>query len=364
MRPLLLSTLLALATLGGCQGPSKGRADSLQARVDQAVDGRRIHGVVVRIESPSLAWTGSAGDLGTDSAYFQASITKMYVTAAFLRLKDAGRLSLDDPISKHLPRELWRGIHVLDGVDHSGSITLRQLLSNTSGLPDYFAGPRPGGPSLEAQLAAGIDQAWSLEDVAAYCRSTPPPFRPGAPGKALYSDSNFQLAGRVLEAATGQPLGETLADLVIRPLGLRRTWLYPQGPEPSGLHAGDRPLELPRAMACMGADGGMVSTAEDSMIFLRAFFEGRLFAPSDLQEIQDWNGIFFPFAYGMGIARFSLPRLLTLGGRTPVLLGHPASTGAFAFWWPEKRTFITGTLNQVEDPSRAYRLVLRLLGEL
>jgi D-alanyl-D-alanine carboxypeptidase len=83
-------------------------------------------------------------------------------------------------------------------------------------------------------------------------------------------------------------------------------------------------------MASFGPDGGIVSTAGELMTFVRAFFEGGLFERATIGQLQDYRRIFFPLQYGVGFARFALPRVL--GGEE--LIGHSGLSGAFAFLAP------------------------------
>ncbi|MFD2349158.1 serine hydrolase domain-containing protein [Nonomuraea ferruginea] len=143
---------------------------------------------------------------------------------------------------------------MLRGVDRTPAITVRHLASHTSGLPDFFE-KRDPGPSLFEQLAAGRDQAWTFDDVIRMTRGQRPHFEPqdltATRQRARYSDTGFQLLIRILETVTGQPFADLLAERIVRPLGLTRTWLPgrlppdPEAPAPSPLHARRRRVELP-----------------------------------------------------------------------------------------------------------------------
>jgi D-alanyl-D-alanine carboxypeptidase len=75
----------------------------------------------------------------------------------------------------------------------------RHLISNTSGVTDYFFGKGPDGRKASDALLRGQDQAWPLERIVERVRTLRPRFRPGQPGKVHYSDTNFELLGRILE---------------------------------------------------------------------------------------------------------------------------------------------------------------------
>ncbi|MFC7584704.1 serine hydrolase domain-containing protein [Nonomuraea antimicrobica] len=142
-------------------------------------------------------------------------------------------------------------------------------------------------------------------------RSLTSGFAPGTPGRAHYSDTNYQLLGRVIEVVTGGDYEQAVRRRIAEPLGLRDTWLFT--PETRGrydevapLLNGRAPLRLPDAMASAGPDGGLVSTAADGLRFLRAFLGGELFPASYLERMTStWNRIFSPIEYGIGIMRFA-----------------------------------------------------------
>lgn len=196
------------------QGGSLDRA----ARIERIVEryGARKEGgsIALAISQPSrdFEWRGGVGPrspidtqrMTSDSPYFIASATKLHTTALVMQLRAEGRLTLDDPVSKHLPPDKLRGIHVFEGADHGNAMTIRHLLAHTSGLADYFEQAQVHATSIMGELASGRDRSWTLEDVLELNRTKlKPKFAPGTPGKAFYSDTNYQLLGAVVEGITG-----------------------------------------------------------------------------------------------------------------------------------------------------------------
>lgn len=338
---------------------------SLQRVFDRATRDRQVTGAAVRMESADrrLAWSNDYGDLAGDRPFFIASTTKLFTTAIVLRLIERGRLGMETRLVDVLDSATTRGLHVRGDVERTKEIMVRHLLANTSGLPDYFSGRRSGGGSLEKRVKRGQDQAWTLDDIVEAVRRMPAAFPPGKPGKALYSDTNFQLLGAVIGLAACSTYSEALHREVIAPLQLADTWLYadPSDARPAALRFGERKLDIPRAMTSFGPDGGIVSTSGDLMVFLRGFFEGRLFDVAMLPDLQQYNRIFFPLQYGVGHARLAMPRVFSPFAPQPELIGHSGLSGAFAFLAPASGTFLTGTVNNVAKPGRSFRLMLRLL---
>ena len=341
--------------------------DKLEAVFGGFMKGRNLFGGTVRLEAHdgSFVWESAAGDLAIGDPYFIASTTKLYITAVLLALRSQDRLGLDDLLIDHLPTGLVVGIHNFP-TDATASITIRHLMSHTSGLPDYFQQKRPEGSSLEKEVTSGRDQAWTFDDVLAASRRMKPPFAPGTPGKAFYSDTNYQLLGKIIETIADTPLDRVLRTMIFDPLSLTDTYLYtdPSDERPRHLYYKDKALLIPKAMASFGPDGGIVSTAAESMTFLKAFFEGTFFPTAWLKELYHWNKIFFPLQYGVGIMRFQLPRYLSPFGPAPELIGHSGLSGAFAFNVPGQGLYCTGTVNQIAQPGRSFRLLLRLLGQM
>ncbi|MBN1159108.1 MAG: beta-lactamase family protein [Bacteroidales bacterium] len=337
----------------------------LQKILEKSIDHKNIFGTVVSIGRcfDDWSWTGSAGNLTGQSQYFIASVTKLYITAIVQKLRHRNKLGLEDKISEYFPRDTLKNLHVFKGTDYSDQITIRHLLSHTSGLPDYFLQKGPDGKSLVRDLISGNDRKWTFSEAIQIAKSMQPHFKPGQKGKAFYSDTNFQLLGKIIETTKERPLSEVISEFITEPLGLKKTYLYQdiQDTTPEELYYRDNHAHLPLAMTSFWADGSMVSTAEESVVFLKAFFGGMFFPTSYLSEMQEWNRIFFPFHYGLGIARFKLPFIFSPFRRIPPIIGHMGTTGAFAYYCPEKDVYLAGTINQVHNPGLPYRLVVKVL---
>lgn len=359
--------LLFFSQMAVGQTVAPPQAAAMQSLLEDLVDNHLIFGTTVRVQSGDgkLLWVGAAGNLTAETPYFIASTTKLCVTAVILKLRAEGKLSLDDPAAKYLSPELVNGIHVLDGADYSNMLTIRQLMAHTSGLPDYFQGKPEAGKSLEQTLTAGQDQPWDEAWVSELVRSHMKPlFIPGTKGKAHYSDTNYQLLGAVIKAVSGLSVAEAFRQYLFVPIGLKQTYLYADiaDKNPAPLYYKSAPLVIPQAMASFGADGGVVSTTAETAAFLKAFMTGVYFPITNLAEIQQtWNPIFFPMDYGVGIARFLIPKYMSVGQQLPVLIGHTGLSGAFAWYCPERDWYITGTVNQIHQPGTSFKLLVKLL---
>ncbi|MDO8962882.1 MAG: serine hydrolase domain-containing protein [Coriobacteriia bacterium] len=365
------ATPYARENQSGGQGPmqvaDQAELERRLAKTLGAYDARPdTNGVSFALASPSRGWEWEWDSADHSPQYFIASTTKLYVTALVMQLRSEGRLDLDTPAAHYLGPGVMAGLHVLQGVDSSERITVRELLAHTSGIGDYFEQRRADG-STQIGDALRDDFGWDFADVLRIARGLTPQFPPSSPGKAFYSDTNYQLLGAVVEAVDGVAYEEALRRRILEPLGLRRTYPFTRETldrygEVDTMLYGTKPVTIPLAMASVRADGGIVSTTADGIAFLRAFMDGRLFPAAYLDEmLRDWRPIFPPLEYGVGVMRFALPRYYTLFTEVPPMVGHSGASGAVLYHVPKLDLYISGTVNQIKKRSLSYNLMTRLV---
>jgi D-alanyl-D-alanine carboxypeptidase len=241
-----------------------------------------VPGVIVRVQDgqrPARLSTVGVSDLATGAALRPAaefrigSITKTFVATAVLQLVGEGRLNLDEPVAGRLSGLLANG----------QNITVRQLLNHTSGLPDYTAAP---------ELFAGIveNRVWDPRELVALAEKQPQAFDPGSAW--MYSNTNYIVAGLLVEAVTGRSLARELDRRIFAPLRLRHTSFPAATARLNGYHAhgyvttesiptaDDQPLDVTGYNPSHAwAAGAIVSNAADLSTFFRALMSGRLLPP-------------------------------------------------------------------------------------
>lgn len=341
---------------------STEKEKSLQSVLDKTVDNKKVFGASFAIKKEDLVWEGASGNISIDQPYFIASTTKLFTTAIILKLREEGKLSLDDRISKYLDQSILNRLHVYKGKEYSQELTIKHLLAHASGLPDYFQDKGSNGKSLENELLGGNDQYWSFDQAIEKTKAINPLFAPGTKEKAHYSDANFQLLGKIIEVITNKTYAESCLDFVIKPLGLSKTYLYQDATDkrPKSLYYKSNELHVPKAMTSFGADGGIVSTSADMLDFIEAFFKGKLFPSTYIAELQEWNRIFFPMRPGIGIHLFKLPWIFNPTGAVPYFIGHSGLSGALAYYSPKENIFVVGTVNQVAHPDISFKTMIKL----
>lgn len=347
----------------------------LQAALDSQIGKGNIYNIVAAVQSHNRAidFVGAAGianpqtgaAMTPDTPYFIASVTKMYTAAIILRLYEEKRVDLNAPISEYLPSSLTQAIHIYKGIDYSDQIRVFHLINQSSGLADHEADKPRQGKSVIDELISGHDRAIDTAEAMEIVRNLKPHFVPGARGKAYYSNANYRLLGAIIENVTGKPMATNFKEMLCAPLGLQRTYLFDwtapiPGEEPATIYLKGAPAVVPKYLSSNISDGGLVSTASESMIFLRAFFEGQLFDKALFERMMNWNAIFFPLRYGYGLMYFQLPRFFW-PSPLPGFIGHSGSTGSFAFTCPSRAIYLAGTVNQISSPAKPFFLMMELV---
>lgn len=157
------------------------------------------HGEVVYTHAYGLARMEPRVPATVQMRYAIGSISKQFTAAAILLLQQQGKLSLDDPVSKYLP-----------DLTCSNEVTLRELLSHTSGYQDYWPEDYVMPPMLRPETPQQILDTWA---------KAPLDFEPGTQWQ--YSNTNFVIAGQIAEKLAGEPLIEFLKQHIFDPLGMR-----------------------------------------------------------------------------------------------------------------------------------------------
>ncbi|MFG2214744.1 MULTISPECIES: serine hydrolase domain-containing protein [unclassified Streptomyces] len=260
-------------------------------------------------------YTAGVGDLATGSKVPRGgqvrigSNTKAFTAVVVLQLVGEGKIALDADIDTYLPG-LVRG----KGID-GRRITVRQLLQHTSGLPEY------GLHIDDDELRHRYFEPRELLDIALRYKAD------AAPGEKWgYSNTNYLLAGLIVQKITGRPLAEEIDRRIIKRVGLRHTYFPTPGdktirePHPQGYHRNpaDGPLrDFTEIDPSAGwAAGQLISTDSDLNRFFGALLAGRLLPAAQLAEMRTTVPVGDSgMRYGLGLTS----RTLSCGG---VYWGH------------------------------------------
>lgn len=262
--------------------------------------------------------------MAADSRFRIGSMTKMFVATVVLQLVAEHKIELDAPIDRYLPG-------VVRGNGNDGrAITVRELLQHTSGLPDYM------DYVSEQSVITDPLTGYSPQDLLNIALAHPPLFPPGT--AESYSNTDYVLAGLLIQAVTGRPYGEEIDRRIIDPLGLHDTSVPVDEPGIPGAHPqgyaelpGSAPVDVSDFNPSLAyASGAMISSAADMNRFLGALLQGRLLPPAELRAMQSTvpTGDGSGSGYGLGLEGIPLPCGGRFWGHDGGILGFETMSGA------------------------------------
>jgi D-alanyl-D-alanine carboxypeptidase len=195
------------------QHPSASASDQIDQDVHAAMARLHVPGAaVMAIADGRVLFVKAYGDrdlkqslpVKTDTLFEIGSITKQFTAACILQLRDQGKLKLDDTLSVYLP-----------DAPHAKEVTLRNLLTHTSGLHDYF-------DMQDAEFDELAARPIEYRDLIARVAPLPLDFSPGS--KWSYSNTGYLLLGHIIEAISGEPYKDYLQHHILRPLHMNHTF--------------------------------------------------------------------------------------------------------------------------------------------
>ncbi|MFB7669662.1 serine hydrolase domain-containing protein [Kitasatospora sp. NPDC056138] len=312
----------ALADVPGAQallqaGAQKGVADGYPAVV-----GLVRQGDTTQYASAGVKDLSSRTPADPKAQFRIGSNTKAFTSTVLLQLEAEGRLSLDDTVAKWLPSAVNA-----NGYDGS-KITIRELLNQTSGLPEYAG----GNFGLQYALNTQPNQPWAPQALVDLALRQAPTAAPGQ--RFSYANTNYVLAGMVIKAVTGNEPATEIQQRIIAPLGLTNTTFPTSDSTLHGnyLHGYQYPGGLAYVILdetvsdvqAFGAAGAMVSTLDDLATFDRALLTGKLLPPAQEAELKttvpvDSSGV---GGYGLGIFHQQLPCGQWVWAHSGAVLGY------------------------------------------
>ncbi|MFD0555072.1 serine hydrolase domain-containing protein [Streptomyces rectiviolaceus] len=299
-------------------GVGVGHAQTQEA-LDAAVkDG--VPGATGQVDDRYSIWTGTAGvgDLKSGAPrsavdrYRIGSMTKTFVATVLLQLEAEGRLGLDDKVDTWLPG-------VVQGNGHDGRrISVRQLLNHTSGIFSYTADPEFLERGFTEKFLDHRYDTYTPAELVGIAMRHKPLFDPGAGWS--YSNTNYTLAGMIIEKVSGHAYEDEIGRRIVKPLGLYATSVPRTAssmPKPSSrayskLSLAPKPTDPTHDVtelnpSAAGSAGAMISGSGDLNRFYSALLGGRLLPAEQLREMKTTvpvSGAGLITGYGLGLMKF------------------------------------------------------------
>ncbi|MFI5881794.1 serine hydrolase domain-containing protein [Streptomyces sp. NPDC051554] len=335
---------LSVALAGPATAAPAGRDHTATQEALRAAVEDGVPGVTATVRDSGTTWstTAGVGNLRTgkprsaDDRYRVGSITKAFVSTVLLQLEAEGRLSLDDTVEKWLP-----GVVQGNGND-GGRITVRQLLNHTSGIYNYTEDDDFGRAyfTKDGFFRHRYDTKTPAALVA-IAMSHKPDFTPGTSWH--YSNTNYVLAGMVIQKVTGHSYATEIRDRIINPLHLRATSLPGTKvtvPRPSSRAYSKLAEETTGPTydvttlnpSIASSAGEMISDSADLDRFYGALLGGKLLPAKQLKEMQTTvpAGDSPTTRYGLGISDIKLPCGVHLWGHDGGIHGSSSAVVATA----------------------------------
>jgi len=347
--------LITIASILVLSGTEKLSSASIQKAFNRAVKQSHIYEAVLYAEDSSgdFSYNIGYGGRDIDSPMLTASVGKLFTTACILILYGENIISLEDKLSQFLNEDELRGLHVYRGREYSFDLTIADLLFQTSGLPNT------------SRTLSDEDTYISFNERLEAVKLISPHFAPNT-NAAYYANINFSILGEILERVTGIPLADAYNQMIFLPLGMNSTYLpVNENDYIPSFYNGDQNIHRPNNIISAGAAGGFVSTPRDLMLFIKAFWEGKLFDKSILEELAVYEKLkpyFGPVYYGGGYMQIASRGIYSLFMGKGGLIGHSGVTGSFAFYYPQNNLYFTGDFSQLQKPSAPYMMLMRLTG--
>ena len=289
-----------------------------------------------------------------------ASVGKLFTATIIGLLYDKGLLTFDDKIAQYLDADLMSGLHIYKGKDYSGDITIKHLLTQTSGLNDVFfrlLKKMINDPNLEITVREALQ--WGKTHLK-------PVGKPGQ--RHFYTDTNYYLLGLIIETITKKAFHEALHEMIFEPLGMENAYMngYSQPKTKAQYPSADIYLfninfiDNKRIAQIDYAGGGVVAPLNEYLIFMKALVNYRLVKEETLSKmIYDDIKMGFPaigFDYGYSVWK---PKAIPLFLPEKFFCwGCVGVTGAFLFYHPLTETYVIGTFNDKSYTSKALRFML------
>jgi D-alanyl-D-alanine carboxypeptidase len=303
--------------------------------LDDEREGQDIPGAVLAVSTPECGlWVGASGQstpddpMRPDHVLRVGSVTKTYLAATLTDLAVAGKLSLDAALSTWLPS--------FPGADQ---ITVRQILNHSSGIFNYT-----DSQAFLQAVSADPGEAWTPEELVDLAAQEPPYFAPGEGWK--YSNTNYILAGMILESVTGMGVGQVLRERLLTPLSLSSTFLDGEeaitGDLAHGYQGAADVTTLLHPSAAWSA-GAVAASAGDVARWAVALYEGNAIAPAALAEMKADPIVAQPgMSYGLGTMFVGEPIVAAPS------IGHSGGIPGFGTWMlyqPDSQVAVVSIVN-------------------
>jgi D-alanyl-D-alanine carboxypeptidase len=331
----------------------------------------KIHNAYLLVHSDKLGVHLNIAESSADNVsvnanqpYFIASIGKLFTSVLIGILVEKAMISYEDPLYPYIDPDLLHNLHIYKGKDYTNDIKIKHLLNHTSGLNCFIEDKPKQGKSMIDFMFAEPSRYWTPQEVIQWSKQHLQSHFP--PGKGFhYSDTGYNLLGLIIEKVTEKPFHEALRHYIFEPLQMNHSYFIHRS-EPivksdypmAQLYARNINTTQYRSLTISYAGGGIVSTNEDLLKFMKALVSHKILNEKTLKQMKsDWAKFFIGIDYGYGLMNFkTIPLLMP---KKYNVWGNAGSTGTFMFYHPAMDAYLIGGLNHFGYYRKAIRLMLK-----
>ncbi|NDI99200.1 serine hydrolase [Flavobacterium sp. LaA7.5] len=346
---LLPAILVILFSCSSDDDSNKKQAVNVKPELQQVLNQATVTtfpGLSLTVKSDKETYTLVSGKaalpstaMTTGNLHYMQSISKTFTAAAIMKLKEEGKINLDSKINTYLP------VSVCNNLANGNTITIRQLMNMTSGLPDYLEHPDFLNDVTSGELPMSSSQ------VLSYVYNKPAHFTPGSSFE--YSNINYHLLALIIDGITGNH-HEYITQKIIQPAGLNSTVYLPGSGlqaapanatrsylAESGAYTDVTDLQFGTVMSFIGDDGIIGSTQNIADFYFALLDKQTIVSQVSVNEMMTKVQFVGKPEYGLGLHLYKTSRGIQAIGHN----GSGAGAAAEAYYFPEKKISIVLVTN-------------------
>jgi len=327
---------------------------------------KKLKTLQVGINIPILNISYEYSTTTTQQKFHSASVGKLMTTVMIFQAIEKNQLLLDAKIVDYLDSNVLDNLYVYYGVDYRNQVTVRHLLSHTSGINNYFESKTIDGSVFFDEVIKQPDKFWKPIDLIRFTQEKQKCIsKPG--DKFLYSDTGFILLGLLIEKVFDLPFHKALEDKIFVPCNMKNSGLcfYTDGFDQNQLaplFVGKFDIHTFKSLSFDFSGGGLWTTTKDLLKFLDYFQNFQLISETSINTIAVFNKKFHQgIMYGLGMMQLRFEQFFFMLKSLPRLQGHLGVTGVHAWIDPRSQATYVMNVGSTQDMTKSFQLLIKII---
>lgn len=298
-----------------------------------------------------------------DQVFHATSVGKLMTSTLIFMAIEENLLTLDTPIQNNLNQQVTKELFFNDDTTE---VTIKHLLSHTSGVNDYFEGKTIDKTKFIDLVLNEPNKIWTPLELIEFTQEHQQPL--SKPGKEFhYSDTGYVLLGLILEEVYQKPFHILLHEKILTPCDMTQSGLsfYSESFDQSKLApmiVNNKEVSQYNSLSCDWAGGGIYTTTKDLLKFLKKFSKGQLISHDSLNTMRAFSNKFISgIHYGLGLMQVHFNEFFFLLKGFPNLEGHIGITSVHAFYDPQTLDCYVLNMGNTKDVPKSIRLLIKII---